>query len=99
MVKLIFSPQYIFYIQEILTNKILDFLPLKVMHDVKYSCWKQQFIGKLKEIKFWCSRKFASQNISLVAIFKSLSMQNLKILQIFGLAKLSAVLKYKFQNW
>ena len=51
MIKLIFSPQYIFYIQEILTNKILDFLPLKVMHDVKYSCWKQQFIGKIERNK------------------------------------------------
>ena len=99
MIKLIFSPQYIFYIQEILTNKILDFLPLKLMHDVNIHVGSSNLLVKLKEIKFWCSRKFASQNIFLVTIFKSLSMQNLKILQIFGLAKLSAVLKYKFQNW
>ena len=49
MVKLIFFPHYIFYIQEILTNKILDFLPLKVIHDVKCSCWKPQFIGKTEK--------------------------------------------------
>ena len=54
---------------------------------------------KLKKIKFWGSQKFASQNFSLVAICKSSSMQNLKILQIFGITKLSAVLQYKFQNW
>ena len=39
---------------------------------------------KLEEMKFWCSRKFALQNFSLVIICKSLSMQNVKILQ--GLA-------------
>ena len=51
MVKLIFFPHYIFYIQEILIHKILDFLPLKVIHDVKYSCWKPQFIGKIERNK------------------------------------------------
>ena len=40
---------------------------------------------KLREIKFWCSRKFASQNFSLVAICRSSSMQNLKFFLIFGL--------------
>ena len=40
---------------------------------------------KLKKIKFWGSQKFASQNFSLVAICKSSSMENLKILQIFSL--------------
>ena len=49
MVKLIFFPHYIFYIQEILIHKILDFVPLKVIHDVKYSCWKPQFIGKTEK--------------------------------------------------
>ena len=43
---------------------------------------------KLKEIKFWCSWKFALQNFCLVAICKSSSMHNLKILQIFGCTKL-----------
>ena len=48
MVKLIFFSHIIFfYIQEILINKILDFLPLKVKHDIKYSCGKPQFIDKI----------------------------------------------------
>ena len=51
MVKLIFFPHYIFYIQEILIHKILDFLPLKVIHDVKYSCWKPHSIGKIERNK------------------------------------------------
>ena len=29
----------------------MDFLPLKVIHDVKYSCWKPQFIGKIERNK------------------------------------------------
>ena len=40
---------------------------------------------KLNEMKLWCSRKFATQNISLVTICKISSIQNLKILQIFCL--------------
>ena len=85
MVKLIFFPHYIFYLQEILINKILDFLPFEVIHDIKYSCWKLIFIGKkLKEIKFRCTQKFASQNFSIAAICKSSSMRNLKILQILA---------------
>ena len=59
----------------------------------------RNLLVKLKEIKFWCSRKFASQNFSLVAICKISSMENFKNLQIFGITKLSAVLQYKFQNW
>ena len=51
MVKLIFFPHSYFYIQEILINKILDFLTLKVIHDVKYSCWKPQFIGEIERNK------------------------------------------------
>ena len=51
MVKLNFFFPHIFYIQEILIKKILDFLPLKVIHDVKYSCWKLQFIGKIERNK------------------------------------------------
>ena len=53
---------------------------------------------KLKEIKFWCSRKFALQNFSLVAICKNSSMQNLKILQIFGVTKLSTVFSTNFKT-
>ena len=29
----------------------MDFLPLKVIHDVKYSCWEPQFIGKIERNK------------------------------------------------
>ena len=58
----------------------------------------RNLLVKLKEIKFWYSREFAFQNFTLVAIFKSSSMQNLKMLQNFGLAKLSSVLQYKFQS-
>ena len=47
----------------------------------------RNLLVKLKEIKFWYSRKFASQNFSSVAS-----------LQIFGLTKPSTVLQYKFQN-
>ena len=32
-------------------SKILDFLRLKVIHNVKYSCWKPQFIGKIERNK------------------------------------------------
>ena len=32
-------------------NKILDFLPLKVIYDAKYSCWEPQFIDKIKRNK------------------------------------------------
>ena len=32
-------------------SKILDFLRLKVIHNVKYSCWKSQFIGKIERNK------------------------------------------------
>ena len=38
----------------------------------------------MKEIKFWCTQKFASQNFSIAAICKSSSMRNLKILQILA---------------
>ena len=30
----------------ILINKIVNFLPLRVTHGVKYSCWKPHFIRK-----------------------------------------------------
>ena len=43
----------------------------------------RDLLVNVKEIKVWCSRKFASQNFSLVAICKSLSMQDFKILQIW----------------
>ena len=43
-----FNGNYIFYIQETLINKIFDFLPLKVIHDVKCSCWKLQLIRKIE---------------------------------------------------
>ena len=36
----------------------------------------RNLLVKLGEIKFWFSRKFASQNFSLMAICKSSSMQN-----------------------
>ena len=36
----------------------------------------RNLLVKLREIKFWFSRKFASQNFSLMAICKSSSMQN-----------------------
>ena len=29
----------------------MDFLPLKAIHDVKYLCWKQEFIGKIERNK------------------------------------------------
>ena len=48
MTKSVFSPHYIFYIQKILINKLLDFLPIKVIHATKYSSWKPQFIGKIE---------------------------------------------------
>ena len=51
MVKLFFFATLYFYIQEILINKILDFLPLKVTHDIKYSCWKPQYIGNIERNK------------------------------------------------
>ena len=35
----------------LLVNKILDFLPLKVIYDVKYSCWKPEFIVKIERNK------------------------------------------------
>ena len=33
-------------------NKILDFLPLKVIYDMKHSCWKPQFIAKIERCNF-----------------------------------------------
>ena len=42
----------------------------------------RDLLVNLREIKVWCSRMFPSQSFSLVAISKSLSMQNFKILQI-----------------
>ena len=48
MFKLIFFLHIIFfYFQEILINKI----PFQVIHDVKYLCWKPQFIGKIERNK------------------------------------------------
>ena len=29
----------------------MDFLPLRVTHDVKYSCWKPQYIGNIERNK------------------------------------------------
>ena len=46
-----FFSHYIFYIQEIFKNELLDFLPFKVIHDIKYSYWKPQFIGKIERNK------------------------------------------------
>ena len=43
----------------------------------------RNLLVRLKEIKFWCSRKFASRNFSIVAIFKSSSMQNFLASQNF----------------
>ena len=51
MLKLIFFPHYTCYILDILINKILDSLPLKVIHYKKYSYWKPQFIGKIERNK------------------------------------------------
>ena len=70
MIKLIFPPYYIFYIQEILINKMLDFLPLKVIHDVKYSCWKLQFLGKIERNKTLVFTK-----ICLAEFFRSSNLQ------------------------
>ena len=80
-------------------NKILDFLPLKVIHGVKYSCLKSQFIGKVERSRILVFTKVCLAESFLLAICESSFMQNLKILQIFGLTKLSTVLQYKFQNW
>ena len=41
----------------ILINKILDLLSLKVIHDVKYSCWRLQFIGKIERNKIYVFTK------------------------------------------
>ena len=36
---------------------LLDFLSLKVIHDVKYTCWKPQFIGKIERNKIFVFTK------------------------------------------
>ena len=36
----------------------MNFLPLKVIHDVKYSCWKLQFIGKIERNNILVFTKF-----------------------------------------
>ena len=74
----VFFPHFIFYIQEILINKILDFLPLKVIHDVKYSCWRPQFFGKTERNKILVFTK-----VSLTGFF--LSCNFLKFILVFGL--------------
>ena len=66
MVKLIFYPHYSFFTLEILTNKILDFLSLKVIHNVKYSCWKPQFIGKIERNKIFVFTKVCVAEFSLI---------------------------------
>ena len=83
MVKIIFSPHYIFQIQEILINKILDFLPLKVIHDVKYSCQKPEFTGKIEINKI-----MVFTNVCLAEFFLSGNLQKfihakLKICKFF----------------
>ena len=62
----IFSNIVFLYIQEILITELLDFLPLKVMHNIKYSCSKPQFIGKIESNKILVFTK-----ICLIEIFLS----------------------------
>ena len=79
MVKLIFFfPHYIFHIQEILINKILDFVPLKVIHDVKYSCWKPQFIGKIERNKILVFTKVCFAEFFLSSHFQKFTHAKLK---------------------
>ena len=61
----IFSYIIFFYIQENLITKILDFLPLKGMHDIKYSCSKPQFIGKIGRNKVLVFAKVCLEDIFL----------------------------------
>ena len=86
----VFFPHFIFYIQEILINKILDFLPLKVIHDVKYSCWRPQFFGKTERNKILVFTK-----VSLTGFF--LSCNFLKFILVFGLTN-STVQISKLKN-
>ena len=51
MVKLNFFLTLYFLYPRDFNKKKLDFSPLKVIDDVKYSCWKTQFIGKIERNK------------------------------------------------
>ena len=99
IVKLFFYPHYIFYNQEFLINKILDFLPLKVIYDIKYSCWKPQFIDKIGKNKILGFTKVYLAEFFLSGNLQKFIHAKLKNFANFWAHKMSTVLQYNSQYW